>query len=293
MYEEGTTMAKTINSKFKMNDGREIPVIGFGTWKADGDTAAMSACEAIKAGYRLLDCASLYRNEAGVGEGIARGIKEAGIKREDLFITSKVWNRMRGYEKTKAAFEKSLTALGLDYMDLYLIHWPAVKKQFENWEEINLDTWRAMTELCKEGKILSIGVANFKEHHLKALMETEIKPAVDQIEFHPGYTQMETVKFCQENGIIVEGWSPLGSGAVLADERLAAIAAKYGKSVAQICLRFAIQNDIVPLPKSVTPSRIVSNLEVFDFELKDEDVAAMAAMPLFGWSGYNSDKVDF
>ena len=116
-------MAKTINSKFKMNDGREIPVIGFGTWKADGDTAAMSACEAIKAGYRLLDCASLYRNEAGVGEGIARGIKEAGIKREDLFITSKVWNRMRGYEKTKAAFEKSLTALGLDYMDLYLIHW--------------------------------------------------------------------------------------------------------------------------------------------------------------------------
>ena len=149
-------MAKTINSKFKMNDGREIPVIGFGTWKADGDTAAMSACEAIKAGYRLLDCASLYRNEAGVGEGIARGIKEAGIKREDLFITSKVWNRMRGYEKTKAAFEKSLTALGLDYMDLYLIHWPAVKKQFENWEEINLDTWRAMTELCKEGKILSI-----------------------------------------------------------------------------------------------------------------------------------------
>ena len=159
MYEEGTTMAKTINSKFKMNDGREIPVIGFGTWKADGDTAAMSACEAIKAGYRLLDCASLYRNEAGVGEGIARGIKEAGIKREDLFITSKVWNRMRGYEKTKAAFEKSLTALGLDYMDLYLIHWPAVKKQFENWEEINLDTWRAMTELCKEGKILSIGVS--------------------------------------------------------------------------------------------------------------------------------------
>ena len=124
-------------------------------------------------------------------------------------------------------------------------------------------------------------------------MGAEIKPVVNQIEFHPGYTQMETVKFCQENGIIVEGWSPLGSGAVLADERLAAIAAKYNKSVAQICLRFAIQNDVVPLPKSVTPARIVSNLDVFDFELKDEDVQAMAAMPEFGWSGYNSDEVDF
>lgn len=187
-------MAKTKDSTFAMNNGREIPVIGFGTWKADGETAAMSVCEAIKTGYRLLDCASLYRNEAGVGEGIARGIREAGIQREDLFITSKVWNRMRGYEKTKAAFEKSLTALGLDYMDLYLIHWPAVQKQFENWEEINLDTWRAMTDLCREGKILSIGVANFKEHHLKALMETQIRPAVNQIEFHPGYAQMDTVK---------------------------------------------------------------------------------------------------
>ena len=275
---------------FTLSNGVEMPGIGFGTWKAkDGETAYNSIIEALKAGYRHIDTAAMYRNEASVG----KAVKECGLKREDIFVTSKVWNKNRGYEKTLAAFEKTLATMELDYLDLYLIHWPAIPLQFEDWDEINLGTWKAMIELYKAGKIKAIGVANFYPKHLESLMKTEVPPMVNQIEYHPGYTQDEVVKYCQENGIVVQGWSPLGNGAVLGSEFLAEIAAKYNKSVAQICIRYAVQNGIVPLPKSVTPSRIAANLDVYDFEISEEDMKAIAAMPETGFSGWNPNEVDF
>ena len=275
---------------FTLSNGVEMPGIGFGTWKAkDGETAYDSIIEALKAGYRHIDTAAMYRNEASVG----KAVKECGLKREDIFVTSKVWNKNRGYEKTLAAFEKTLATMELDYLDLYLIHWPAIPLQFEDWDEINLGTWKAMIELYKAGKIKAIGVANFYPKHLESLMKTEVPPMVNQIEYHPGYTQDDVVKYCQDNGIVVQGWSPLGNGAVLGSEFLAEIAAKYNKSVAQICIRYAVQNGIVPLPKSVTPSRIAANLDVYDFEISEEDMKAIAAMPETGFSGWNPNEVDF
>ena len=178
-------------------------------------------------------------------------------------------------------------------MDLYLIHWPAAFNQYDNWEEINLETWRAMTELYKAGKIKAIGVSNFKPHHMEALMKTEVKPMVDQIEFHPGLLQEETVKYCKDNGILVEAWSPLGTGKMLSNPTLIEIAGKYGKSVAQVCIRWCLQHEILPLPKSVTASRIKENIEVFDFELKQEDMVTIDSLEYFGGSGLDPDKIDF
>ena len=276
---------------FELANGVRIPCLGYGTWQTpDGATAQKAVAAALRYGYRHIDAAAVYRNERGVGAGIA----EAGIPREELFVTSKVWNTERGYETTKAAFAKTLDDLGLDYLDLYLIHWPANAKQFgDDAERINLETWRAMTELHQEGKIRAIGVSNFLPHHLEQLMGTEVAPMVNQIEFHPGYLQEETVNFCRERGILVEAWSPLGSGRVLGDERLAAIAAHYGVSVAQLCIRWALQQGVLPLPKSVTPSRIVENADVFGFEIAGEDMDAIAALGEFGGAGLGPDEVDF
>ena len=275
---------------YTLRNGVEMPGVGFGTWTAkDGEDAFNSIISAIEAGYRHIDTATLYKNEASVG----KAVRECGLKREELFVTSKVWNKARGYEKTKAAFEKTLNIMGLDYLDLYLIHWPAIPLQFEDWNDINLGTWKAMTELYKEGRIRAIGTANFYPKHLESLMETEVQPMVNQIEYHPGYLQQEVVDYCQANGIVVQGWSPLGNGAVLGNEFLAEMAAKYDKSVAQICLRFAAQNGVVPLPKSVTPSRIASNLDIYNFEISDEDMKAIAAMPETGFSGWNPNEIDF
>ena len=185
----------------KLNNGYMIPEIGYGTWQSpDSEVTVNGVKAAIACGYRHIDTAAAYKNEESVGEGI----KESGVARNELFVTSKVWNSQRGYEKTIAAFEKTLSDLGLDYLDLYLIHWPASKKDYENWEEINLETWRAMTDLYKAGKIKAIGVSNFKPHHLEALMKTEVKPMVNQVEFHPGFMQEETVKYCRDNEILVD-----------------------------------------------------------------------------------------
>lgn len=280
----------SLNDCYTLSNGVKIPCIGFGTWKAaDGEVAASSVKAAIESGYRHIDTAAGYDNEGSVG----KGIKESGISREEIFVTSKVKNSERGYKTTLAAFDKTMTDLGLDYLDLYLIHWPASFSRFEDWEQINLDTWRAMTELHKAGKIRSIGVSNFMPHHLKALMETEVAPMVNQIEFHPGQMQPETVDFCKKNNILVEAWSPLGSGRMLENPTLTEIAAKYGKSVAQLCVRWCLQNGTLPLPKSVTPSRIKENGEIFDFTLDDEDMRRINSMEYCGGSGHHPDKVNF
>lgn len=294
MISKGDIKVKSINDTVLLNNKYKIPCLGFGTWQTpDGETAIKAVKCAIENGYRHIDTAASYGNEQSVGVAIEEALAECNIKREELFITSKVWNTERGYEKTIEAFEKTLKDLRLEYLDLYLIHWPANAKQFENWNEIDLDTWRAMTDLYKEGKIKAIGVSNFLEHHLKSLLYTEIKPMVNQIEFHPGMMQKETVDFCVANNIVVEAWSPLGTGRMLSNDVLIKIAKKYNRSVAQICIRWALQNKMVPLPKSITPSRIIENTKVFDFEIEELDMVAINNMKYCGGSGLNPDEVDF
>lgn len=268
-------------------NGVKMPCVGYGTWQTpDGEIARKSVYEAIKAGYRHIDTAFAYGNEASVGEGI----RDAGVAREELFITTKHWINFRGYEKTIATCEESLKNLGLDYLDLYLIHWPSVKKIADNWEEINADTWRGFEKLYNDGKIRAIGVSNFLPAHLDSLKaNSTVAPMVNQIEFHPGYIQPEVVDYCKKNGIVLQAWSPLGSGAVLDDATLKEIAAKYGKNVGQLCIRYALQNGIVPLPKSTNPERIASNMEVFDFEISADDMEKIAKMPVTGYSGFYPD----
>ncbi|MEI0603244.1 aldo/keto reductase [Brachyspira alvinipulli] len=280
----------SLNDTFTLNNGYKIPCIGFGTWQTpDGDTAVNAVKDAIKLGYKHIDTAAIYGNEVSIG----KAIKESGINRNELFITSKVWNKERGYKTTLAAFDKTLNDLQLDYLDLYLIHWPASQNQFKDWDNINLETWKAMTELYKAGKIKSIGVSNFMLHHLKSLMETEVKPMVNQIEFHPGFMQEETVKYCNDNNILIEAWSPLGTGKMLNNSTLKEIAAKYNKSAAQLCIRWCLQNNTLPLPKSVTSSRIKENTEIFDFNISDEDMKIINSMEYCGGSGHHPDKVSF
>lgn len=280
-----------LDKTIRLNNGYEIPSIGFGTWQTpDGEVAVASVKKAVECGYTHIDTAACYKNEKSVGRAIA----ECGVPREKLFVTSKLWNTERGYEKTMAAFQKTLDDLGLDYLDLYLIHWPANSTQFENWAEINADTWRAFEDLYAEGKIKAIGLSNFMVKHMEALMKTaKVKPMVNQIEYHPGLMQDEVVEYCKKNGICVEAWSPIGSGRLLDNPLLGSIAEKYGCSVAQICIRWCMQNDVLPLPKSVTPSRIEENLCVWDIEIADDDMAEINAMPLCGFSGHDPDKVKF
>lgn len=261
----------------KLNNGVLIPQPGFGTFLTpDGETAVNAVRCAIEQGYRHIDTAAVYGNEVSVGEGIRQG----GVPREELFVTSKVWNTERGYETTLRAFDKTLKDLGLDYLDLYLIHWPANTLQFGDVaDSINQETWRALEKLYNEGMIRAIGLSNFMPHHLEAVLQkAEVMPAVDQIEYHPGFLQQECVDYCKEKGIVVEAWSPLGRGSVLFDELLMGLAEKYGSTVAQLVVRWVMQKGIVPLVKSITPSRIEENYQVFDFQIMDEDMALIDGM---------------
>ena len=275
---------KSLTDVFTLSNGVKIPCLGYGTWQTpDGEITENCVKSAIEAGYRHIDTAFAYGNEQSVGNGI----KKSGVSRSELFVTTKHWVTERGYEKTVAAAENSMKLLGLDYLDLYLVHWPCVEKCSENWEEINLDTWRGFEKLYKDGKIRAIGVSNYQSKHLETLFRNaEIAPMVNQLEFHPGYTQLDNVKYAQEKGLLVEGWSPLGSGAVLGDAGLKKIADKYGKSTAALCIRFALQCGVLPLPKSTNPQRIKDNADVFGFSICDEDMETLKNYPLLGFSGF-------
>ena len=256
---------------YTLNNGVSIPVLGFGTWKAEnGEVAYQAVLEALKAGYRHIDTAAIYKNEESVG----RAIRDSGIPRQEIFVTTKLWNTIHSYDETRHAFEESMEKLGLDYLDLYLIHWPNPKPLRENdeWKTRNAEVWRAMEDLYKEGKIRAIGVSNFLPHHLDALLETaRIIPAVNQVRLAPGVYQEEVVDYCREKGILLEAWGPFGQGELFDKTEVQEIADKYGKSVAQIALAWSLAEGFLPLPKSVTASRIQSNLDCFGIELsKDE-----------------------
>lgn len=277
----------SLTDTYTLSNGVKIPAIGYGTWQTPNDVTAECVKNALAAGYRHVDTAWGYDNEIGVGDGV----RASGVKREDIFITSKHWVTFRGYQKTIDAVEDSLKRLGMDYIDLYLVHWPCVELSNPAWEEINADTWRGFEKMYKDGKLRSIGVSNYEQKHIEALAKNaEVMPMVNQLEFHPGFLQLDNVRYNQSKGILVEAWSPLGSGAVLKDETLAGIAAKYNKSVAQICIRFALENGVLPLPKSTNPERTAQNAEVFDFELSAEDKAAIEAMPQLGYSGFTPEE---
>ncbi len=270
-----------------LHNGVEMPWFGLGVFKVEEGPELVNAVKmAIKHGYRSIDTAAIYENEEGVGQGIREGLKEAGISREDLFVTSKVWNADLGYESAIAAYEESLKKLGLEYLDLYLIHWPVEGKYKE--------AWRALETLYKEGKVKAIGVSNFQIHHLKDLMEdAEVKPMVNQVECHPRLTQKEVQAFCKEQGIQLEAWSPLMQGELLDNDVLQAIATKHGKSVAQVILRWDLQNGIVTIPKSTKEHRIVENSTIFDFELTEEEMNQIDGLNQNHRVGPDPDNFDF
>lgn len=281
----------SLTSDLKLSNGVTIPGLGYGTYQTPPEDAYRAVTDALAVGYRHIDTAALYGNESGVGQAV----KDSGLKREEVFITSKLWNTERGYDKTMAAFEKTLAELGTDYLDLYLIHWPANEKQFgQEAVVLNLDTWRAFEDLYKVGKIKAIGVSNFMPNHLEALLaQAEIKPMVNQIEVHPGWPQTEVIRYCQRNDILVEAWAPLGEAAALSNSVLAKIAAKYDHTPAQVCLRWEIQQGILPLPKSVHKERMAENTKLFDFELTEDEMDIIGALRNLGGQCKVPDQVDF
>jgi diketogulonate reductase-like aldo/keto reductase len=247
-----------------------MPQLGFGVWQVPDDEAERAVATALESGYRSVDTAAAYRNEEGTGRAIAA----SGLPREDVFVTTKLWNADHGYDATLRAFDASLTRLGLDYVDLYLIHWP-VPAQDEY-----TDTYKALEKLYADGRARAIGVSNFEQEHLRRLAEeTSVVPAVDQIELHPHLQQHALREHLAEQGIATEAYSPLGSGKGLLDvPAIVAIARKHGRTPAQIVLRWHVQLGTIVIPKSVTPSRIKENIEVFDFSLDTEDLAAISAL---------------
>lgn len=264
-----------ITDTLKITNGVEIPCMGLGTWQSKDEIARISVLAALSHNYRLIDTAAAYGNERGVGAGI----KDSGLKREEIFVTSKLRNADHGYRATLDAFELSMEKLGLEYLDLYLIHWPNPVQYRFMWKKAMQETWRAFEELYKAGKIRAIGVSNFLPHHMEALKETaEILPMVNQLKLCPGITQQETVDYCKKNHIVVEAYSPFGTGAIFDSPEMNAMAQKYGKSIGQLCLRWCLQMGFVSLPKSSNPMRIKENAQIFDFELAKGDMDIISGL---------------
>jgi diketogulonate reductase-like aldo/keto reductase len=276
-------MSSGLNQTVILHNGVKMPIFGLGVWKSpEGEVVERAVETAIRLGYRSIDTAKVYENETGVGNGIIK----SEANREDLFITTKVWNSDQGYESTLAAFEASRRRLQLDYIDLYLIHWPVEGKYTE--------TWRALETLYKEKKVRAIGVSNFQTHHLDTLLATaEIVPMVNQVEFHPYLTQDELRAYCQKHQIQVEAWSPLMQGHFLEEKTILQLAEKYDRTPAQIILRWDIENEVVTIPKSITPSRIDENTNIFDFQLEPEDITLLNQLNRNHRFGPDPDNFDF
>lgn len=277
-----------------LRNGIEIPDIGFGTWNIPyGEVCERAVFEAIRAGYRHIDTAGAYGNERSVGLGVKAAIREGLIKnRSDVFITSKLWNTNRSYNKAFRGFDKSMRNLDLDYIDLYLIHWPANKMKYKNPSEVNATTWEALEELYEEGRVRAIGVSNFLPHHLEELKKSaKVLPMVNQIELHVGYMQEDVVDYNTNNGIISEGYSPLGTGALLDNKLLWEMAKKYQTTVSNICISFLRKRGIIPLPKTTSPDRMSGNLRLIRIE--DEDMDILYNFPYIGGHAHNPDEVDF
>lgn len=269
-----------------LNNGVEIPAVAFGTYKAADGKSADVIRTAIEAGYRYFDTASFYGTETYLAEAV----RESGISRDEIFIASKLWKTEMGYDNVKKAFGRTLENLETDYLDLYLIHWPLPEPGYKEWKQLDKETWRAMEELYQEGKIRAIGLSNFLPHHIENILEDcTVRPAVDQIEYHPGYSQEAAVQYCKERDILVQAWSPIGRQRVLTEPLVQELAEKYGVSPARICLKFAVQRGIIPLPKSSSMERMKENLDLYSFELEQEDIWRLATMPQAGWSGEHPD----
>jgi len=274
-----------LQGTFKLSNKVEMPYLGLGTYQADNEQEVVDAVKnALNLGYRHIDTASAYKNEEGVG----KGIRESNVARKDVFLVSKLWNADQGYESTLQAFEETLERLGVEYLDLYLIHWPVVGKY--------KDTWRAMEKLYREKRIRAIGVSNFLQHHLEDLLEyAEIIPMVNQMEFHPYLVQQDLVDFCNVKGIQYESWSPFMQGKLfsLKNDIFRELTEKYKKSIAQIVLRYNLQKGIVAIPKSVHENRIKSNADIFDFELSKEDISYLDSLDKGERIGPDPDNFDF
>ncbi|MER2120348.1 MAG: aldo/keto reductase [Solibacillus sp.] len=279
-------MITSLQDTIKLNNEVEMPALGLGVFQVENDTTAEIVKNAIETGYRSIDTAAIYGNEAGVGEGIKLALASTGLNRKDLFITSKVWNAGLNYEETISAYEESLEKLGLDYLDLYLIHWPGKNKFAES--------WNALENLYLEGKIRAIGVCNFNISHLQDLLKAaRVTPVINQVEFHPRLQQQSLRAFCKEHNIQLEAWAPLMQGGLLDDTTIAKIAEKYGKSNSQVILRWDIQNGVITIPKSVRKERMAQNGDIFDFRLTDEEMQIINAMNLDKRVGPDPEAFDF
>ncbi|MBQ7170003.1 MAG: aldo/keto reductase [Synergistaceae bacterium] len=266
-----------------LNNGLIIPAIGFGTYKAGLD----SIIHALEGGCRYFDTASYYGNE----RDISRALGQTGIKREEVFIASKVWKSDMGYDSTIKSFSQTLENLGSDYVDVYMIHWPRPNLQLKEWKELDIETWKAMEYLHSQGKIKALGLSNFLPYHAESIFSRcEVVPSVAQLEFHPGHIQFPALEYYRRKGVQVQAWSPIGRGRVLSDELILELAGKYHVTPAQICIRFCIQEGVMPLPRASSPERVRENLECLNFALDDEDILRLENMPPLGWSGEHPDR---
>jgi len=267
-------------------NGVSMPVLGFGTYKSTERFGQRTLETALACGYRSFDTAALYRNEGELGDALAA----SGLARRTVFLSSKVPQDDLGYDQAMTHFERTLSLLRTDYLDLYLIHWPTERRGSDEWRREDSDTWRALEKLYEQGAVRAIGVSNFLPHHLLHLFTSaRVAPSVNQIEFHPGYTQWYLVEFCRKHEIFPEAWSPMGRGRLLRVSLLERMAGRYGKSAAQLCVRFALQSGLAALPKASTAQHMRENLDVFDFTISEEDMSRLSTLPQCGWSGKHAD----
>ncbi len=281
-----------MNGFYELNDGTRLPMIGFGTYNESFEDNRKAILAAIECGYRFFDTASLYETERSLG----CAVKESGISREEVIIETKLWIDEMGRDNVAVALDKSLNRLQMDYVDIYMIHWPRqTGDDDEKWKELDIETWKAMEELVRQGKVRRLGLSNFLPHHLKNIIDNcSIRPVADQLELHPGYSQEGALAFCLQNDVLPMAWSPLGRGrenATIGNAILVRLAKKYGKSVQQINLRFLLQKGVLPIPKASTKEHMQANLDVFDFELSCDDISMLSYMPQTAWLGEHPDFV--